>query len=66
MDQSYQEGCTSANQRMRLLYGPRSHGHIGLDLALNPSYEKWIKVFKKKVQVRQVRTKEMAGWPLLT
>ena len=52
MDQSYQEGCTSANQRMRLLYGPRSHGHIGLDLALNPSYEKWIKVFKKKVQVR--------------
>ena len=66
MDQSYQEGCTSANQRIRWLYGPCSHSHIGLDLALNPGYEKWINVFKKKVQVRSSSMKEMAGWPLLT
>ena len=39
MDKCYQEGCTSANQRMRWLYGPCPHSHVGLDLALNPSYQ---------------------------
>ena len=66
MDQCYQEGCTRANQRMRWLYGPCSHSHVGLDLALNPSYQNGSMFSKRKYKFGQVRMKEMAGWPLLT